>query len=642
MDKLKARVDGASLDILTENIETLGRLFPEVIAESSSDEGPRWVVNFEALKQILGEYCEDQAERYTFTWNGKARARHIAQAPSTGTLRPCEKESVNWDTTQNLFIEGDNLEVLKLLQKSYHRQVKMIYIDPPYNTGKEFIYPDRFQDNIDAYLQYTGQVDDEGLKLSANTETSGRFHTNWLNMMLPRLKLARNLLRDDGVIFISIDDGEVANLRKLCDEVFGEENFVANIIWEKKYTRANDAKWFSDNHDHILCYARSKEEFVIRPLPRNGKQTAAYSNPDNHFKGPWKATPLHAKSGANTSAYTFKNGASWKPPAGTYRRFNNDAMARMDEDGEIWFGEDGTQTPSRKSFLSEVKEGVTPITIWPYGEVGHNHEANNELKDLGLGGFFNNPKPTRLIRRMCTLTDTAARDGIVLDFFAGSATAADAVLRQNAEDGGCRRFVMVQLPEECDPKSEANEAGFTTIAEFAKERIRRTSRKIGDEQKQKAKDAKGKLPGTTEDIPKLDLGFKVFKLDASNIKPWDADFDNLEDTLLNAVENIKPDRSEADVLYELLLKYGLDLTVPIGERQIEGETVYFIGAGTLVVCLGDKIALKVVEGIAALKDELKPEVMRVVFKDAGFADDVVKTNAVQILRQTGIDDVKSL
>jgi len=642
MNRLEAQIDGVSVDILAKNIEILRGLFPDIFVEGSSETGPRWTVDFDALKQLLGAYAENAVERYGFTWNGKSQARRIAQTLSTGTLRPCPEESLDWDTTQNIFIEGDNLEVLKLLQKSYHKKIKMIYIDPPYNTGKNFIYPDRFQDNLATYLRYTGQTDEEGLKLSANAETSGRFHTNWLNMMYPRIKLARNLLRDDGIIFISIDDGEVASLRKLCDEVFGEENFVANIVWQKKYTRANDAKWFSDNHDHVLCYARSKEDFVICPLPRTDDQAAAYSNPDDHPKGPWKATPLHAKSGSNTSPYKFKNGIIWRPPTGTYRRYNDEAMARMEDSSEIWFGADEKQTPSRKSFLSEVKKGVTPITIWPYSEVGHNHEASNELKEMGLGGLFNNPKPTRLIRRMCILSDTDACDGIVLDFFGGSATTADAFIRQNAEDGGRRRFILVQLPEPCDPSSEASKAGYETISDFAKERIRRSSARIKVEREATVKEKAETLPGIVEDIPELDLGFKVFKLDASNIIPWDADFDNLDKALWNAVENIKPERTNSDVLYELLLKYGLDLTVPIEERKIGDQTVYTIGAGALIVCLSDDVSLEVVEGIAALKGELKPELMRVVFKDAGFKDDVVKTNAVQILRQAGIEDVKSL
>jgi adenine-specific DNA-methyltransferase len=626
MERMNAKIAGQSQDIVAENLEQLRKLFPEAFVEGANEDGNRWKVNFDTLREILGDYTEKKPERYSFTWNGKSRARRIAQTPSTGTLRPCPEESVNWESTKNIFIEGDNLEVLKLLQKSYHKKVKMIYIDPPYNTGKEFIYPDKFADNLDTYLKYTGQIDNEGLKLTANAETGGRYHTNWLNMMLPRLQLARNLLEDDGVIFISIDDTEAANLRKLADEIFGEENFIANIVWQKKYTRSNDAKYFSDNHDHILCYARSKENFTIRLLPRSEDQIAAYANPDNHHKGPWKATPLHAKSGTNTSAYTFANGQKWQPPTGTYRRFNDTTMATMEEKNEIWFGEDGTQVPAKKSFLSEVKQGVTPITIWPYDEVGHNHEANNELKELGLEGLFSNPKPTRLIRRMLALSDNETKDGIVLDFFCGSGTTAHALIGQNCEDRGNRRFILVQLPELCSEESEAKKAGYLTIADIAKERIRRAASKIEEDNRS----------------ANCDYGFKVLKLDSSSIKPWDADFDNVEEALLNSVENIKSDRLEVDVLYELLLKFGLDLAVLIEPRTIDGKTVYVIGEGALIVCLAKDISLDVVEGIATLKEELKPEIMRVVFKDSGFADDVVKTNAVQILKQAGIEDVKSL
>lgn len=620
------KMNGKSKDITADNILKLKELFPEAFTEDGSADyaDRRRRIDFEVLKELLGEYVSDKDERYSFTWNGKSKARMIAQTPSTGTLRPCKEESVDWDSTQNIFIEGDNLEVLKLLQKSYHKKVKMIYIDPPYNTGKDFVYKDNFKDNIKNYKKITGQVDGEGRNLSNNPETSGRYHTDWLNMMYPRLKLARNLLKDDGVIFISIDDGEVANLRKICDEIFGEENFIANLIWQKKYTRANDAKWFSDNHDHLLCYGKNKLGMKLNMLPRNDEQLAAYSNPDSHHKGIWKATPLHAKSGTNTSPYTFNNGITWAPPKGTFRRFNDESMRQMDVGNEIWFGNDGSQTPSRKSFLCDVKDGVTPVTLWPYEEVGHNHEANNELKALELGGLFNNPKPTRLLKRALILS--CDKKDLILDFFAGSGTTADTVLQFNAEDGGDRHYVVVQLPETCDEKSEAFKSGYKTIAEISKERIRRSATKIKEENPE--------YDG--------DLGFKIFKLDSTNIKPWEVDFDLTERTLEDFISNIKTDRREEDVLYEILLKYGLDLTLPITEHTIAGQKVFDIGMGALIICLSDAISLEVVEGIAKLKDELNPEIMRVVFKDSGFKDDVVKTNAVQILRTAGIVDVRSL
>jgi len=555
MEKLNPKTDGATTDIVGQNMEKLKELFPDVFTEGKID--------FDALRETLGDYVEDSQERYSFTWNGKSRARRIAQTPSTGTLRPCPEESVNWDTTQNLLIEGDNLEVLKLLQKSYHKRVKMIYIDPPYNTGKEFIYPDRFQDNLDTYLRYTGQIDDEGLKLSANAETSGRYHTNWLNMMLPRLKLARNLLRDDGVMFVSIDDTEAANLRKLCDEVFGEENFVANVVWEKKYSPSNDAKWLSDNHDHILVYAKNKEDWRPHLLPRTQDQVARYKNLDSDLRGPWKSSGLDAKTYSEAYDYpiVIPSGRKVNPPAGSCWRYSKQKFEQMVAENRIWFGEDGNNVPSIKRFLSEVKQGVTPLTVWRHQEVGHNQDATQELKSLfGTSAYFDTPKPVKLLKRIVQIS--SAEDDLCMDFFAGSCSTAEAVMRLNIEDGGSRCFLMVQLPEPCANGTRTFRDGFPNIAEISKERIRRVIQKIETEQKQKTRDEKKELLGTADSIPEINLGFKAFKLDVSNIKPWDADFDNLETALLDTVENIKPDRTEADVLYELLLKYGLDLREP--------------------------------------------------------------------------------
>ena len=416
MDKLKMH----SPNLVDSNIEKIAALFPNCVTEAQGENGElKKAVDFDLLKQELSQILvEGEQERYRLDWVGKKESILTANAPIAKTLRPCREESVNFDKTENLFIEGDNLEALKLLQENYLGKVKMIYIDPPYNTGNDFIYEDDFAESTDAFFEKSNQVDEEGNRLIANTESNGRFHSDWLSMMYSRLKLARNLLSDDGTIFISIDDGEVGNLRKIADQIFGESNFIANIIWQKKYTRANDAKWFSDNHDHILCYGKNKFGMTLNMLPRNNEQLAAYSNPDKHPKGVWKATPLHAKSGTNTNGYTFKNGITWKPPIGTYRRFNDDSMKKMDDGNEIWFGTDGKQTPSRKSFLCDVKSGVTPVTLWSYDEVGHNHEASNELKTLDLGGLFTNPKPTRLIKRALLLATN--KDDLILDFFAGS------------------------------------------------------------------------------------------------------------------------------------------------------------------------------------------------------------------------------
>ena len=638
MEKLNGKTDGSTMNVVEENITRLKELFPDAFTEGR--------INFDALRETLGDYIEDRQERYSFTWNGKSQARRIAQTPSTGTLRPCPDESVNWDTTENLFIEGDNLEVLKLLQKSYHKKVKMIYIDPPYNTGNEFIYPDRFADNLETYLQYTGQTDEQGLRLSPNAETSGRYHTNWLTMMLPRLKLARNLLCDDGVIWVSIDDIEAANLRQVCNEVFGEENFVASFIWEKRKTREN-RRVCSFNHDYIVCFARDKDGFQASRnlLPLTEEALSRYSNPDNDSRGDWQSVSLNAQAGHATPAQFYDivtpGGRKLSPPPGRCWSVTKGRLEELIAENRVWFGAEGTNVPRLKAFKSEANAGLTPHTLWTADEVGTTDSAKKALIALFEGhSVFETPKPVELLERVCRIS--MAQDDLALDFFAGCSPVAEAVINLNSQDGGSRRFIMVQLPEPCDETSEAYKAGYGNIAEIGKDRIRRVVKKVQSTQAEKAGEAKIRLPGTTEDVPELDLGFKVFKLDASNIKPWDGDFENLDKALWDAVENIKPERTEVDVLYELLLKYGLDLAVPIEEQKIGGKKVYVIGAGALIVCLADNISLDVLEGIAALKNELKPELMRVVFKDAGFKDDVVKTNAVQILRQVGIDDVKSL
>ena len=630
MEKLEPKTDGASQDIVADNIDKLRELFPDAFTEGSDADGPRWKVDFDALKACLGDYVEDERERYSFTWNGKDRARRIAQTPSAGTLRPCPEESVNWDTTQNLFIEGDNLEVLKLLQKSYHKQVKMIYIDPPYNTGGEFIYPDRFQDNLDTYLRYTGQVDDDGFKTSANSESAGRYHTNWLNMMYPRLRLARNLLKDDGVIFVSIDDHEVQNLRQIMDEVFGPENFIATIMWQKVFSPKNSARHFSVDHDYLIVYARSSETWTPQLLPRTKGQDDLYKNPDNDPRGPWTSSDLSARNyyGAGSYAVTSPGGRVFDGPApGRYWSISETRFWELNAENRIWWGTDKNSMPRFKRFLNKVQAGRVPQTLWKYSDVGHTQEAKKELLSRlefdSSESVFDTPKPTRLMQQMLRIGTKNDEQAIVLDFFAGSATLGDATMQLNAEDGGDRRYILAQLPEQTDAED------YATIADMGKARLRAAIKSISvDDDKAHAK--------TT------DLGFKVFKLSDSNIVPWAPSAGDLKTSLFDSVDNIRHDRSEADVLSELLLKYGLDLAVPIEARDINGKTVHIIGAGALVVCLADTVGLELVNGIAALKTELAPEVMRVVFKDNGFTNDVVKTNAVQILRQAGVEDVKSL
>lgn len=623
------KLDGKTPDLAAENIEQLRQIFPDVFEEGKID--------FDKLKQVLGEYVDDEKERYNFTWNGKGKALRLAQTPTTGTLRPCEAESKNWDDTQNLYIEGDNLEVLKLLQKSYHGKIKMIYIDPPYNTGGDFVYPDDFSDSIENYKRITGQVDDEGNRLGTNSEFNGRYHTDWLNMMYPRLRLARNLLSDEGVIFISIDDGEVGNLRKVTDEIFGESNFLANIIWEKKYTIANDAQFFSDNHDHILCYCKKISSFEIGKLPRTEEMNSAYKNPDNHLKGPWKATPLHAKSGSANSAnfrYTFKNGVVFTPPAGTFSRYSAETLKKMDDNNEIWFGKDGKSIPSRKTFLCDLKnDGIVPRTIIPYSEGGHNHEAVQETKDLLEDNVFNNPKPSRLLKLLLKIANTT-QNSTILDFFSGSATTSDAVMQLNTEDGGNRKFIMVQLPEPCADGTEAAKAGYKNICEIGKVRIRRAGEKIKAEIE--GQNAQLKIGEEPKKVP--DIGFKVFKLDSSNLKQWQPDYDDLEATLFDSISNYVEGRSELDVVYEIMLKMGMELTWPLETHTIGGNNVYEIGMGALMICLDDHITTEVAEGMAALYKELAPEAWRVVFKDNGFADDSAKVNIKEILKTAGLEE----
>lgn len=613
MEKLKMH----SPDLSQENIAKIRELFPGCVTEARDEATGklRLAVDFDQLRQELSDsIVEGPRERYRLDWPGRREALALANAPIAKTLRPSLEDSVNFDTTQNIFIDGDNLEALKLIQDTYLGRVKLIFIDPPYNTGGDFIYSDDFSEGYQEFLVSSNQKNANGDRFFANQETNGRFHSDWLTMMYPRLKLARSLLSEDGVIFISIDDGEVGNLRKICDDIFGEENLIANVVWQKKYTRANDARWFSDNHDHILCYAKQKIGMTLNLLPRNESQLSAYSNPDNHPKGPWKATPLHAKSGTNTSPYKFKNGVEWAPPVGTFRRFNDATMREMDQNDEIWFGGDGTQTPSRKSFLSEVKDGVSPVTIWPYNEVGHNHEASSELKSLGLGGLFNNPKPTRLIQRILELATSPGRNDIILDFFAGSSTTAHSVMIQNAADGGNRRFIMVQLEEVTSEKSEAFKGGFSTITSLSRERIRRAGHKI--------------LEGNCHPDWNRDVGFRVLKVDTSNMKDIYYRPDELsQGDLLEAVDNVKPDRTPEDLLFQVLVDWGVDLTLPIRRESLQGKTVFFVDDNALVACFDTGITEELVKELA------KHEPLRVVFRDNGFVSDAVKINVEQIFRQ---------
>jgi adenine-specific DNA-methyltransferase len=612
-----------SEDLLTTNISKLKELFPELVTEGKID--------FEAFRSIFGDEVEEGEEHYRFTWAGKANARREAQKPSTGTLRPAPEESVDWDNTQNLYIEGDNLEVLKLLQKGYAGKVKMIYIDPPYNTGKDFVYKDNYKDNLRNYQEITGQLNEEGNKTSTNSDSDGRFHSNWLNMMYPRLRLARNLLQNDGAVFMSIDDNEVENLKKIGNEIFGEDNFVADIIWHKKYGAANDAKYFSDVHDHILVFAKVKTIWKPNMFERPEELNAKYKNKDNDPRGRWIATNLSVKTYSKSNDYVIEGptGLKFSPPPSRAWVVSESKYAELLADNRITFGKEGTSRPYSKTFLSEVQNGIVPTTIWSYNDAGHNIGAKSEIRDLFSETTvpFDTPKPTKLLKRIINVGESEHKSDIVLDFFSGSGTTADAVYQFNIENGKKHQFIQVQLPEKTEEKSQAYVAGYKTIAEIGKERIRRAAKKIAEENPEKVKN--------------LDLGFKVFKLDTSNIKGWDGNPAMLDESLFDAQDNIKTDRTEHDVLYEILLKYGLDLTLPIEDKKIDDKTVFSVGFGALFICLSDAITSKVAEGIGAWKEELQPEICRVVFKDSGFTD-VEKTNSVQTLKRFGITEIKSI
>ncbi|EHP6945965.1 site-specific DNA-methyltransferase [Escherichia coli] len=616
-----------SMNITADNITKLKSLFPEAFNEDS--------VDFEVLKQLLGENVDDKEERYGLNWHGKRQARQLALTPSRGTLRPCKDESVDWHNTKNLMIEGDNLEVLKLLQKSYAGKVKLIYIDPPYNTGKDFVYPDNFQDNMKNYLEITGQTED-GARLSTNTETSGRYHTDWLNMIYPRLKLARNLLKEDGVIFISIDDTEVDNLKKVCSEIFGEENFVANIVWQKKYSPQNDATYFSDMHDHILVYAKQRKTskndsngWNIDFLPRSDEQNAAYKNPDNDPRGVWKSVDLSVKtySKANDYSITTPSGRIVTPPASRCWQVSEKRFVELCKENKIWFGENGNNVPSIKRFLTEVQDGVVPTTWWSYKECGHNQEAKQELKKLmeGESVFFDTPKPLRLLDRILHLATTNDKDCIILDFFAGSGTTAHATLNKNIADSGSRRYIAVQLPEKIDDEK------YYTISELTKERLRRAGKKV------------------REDNPewKGDVGFRVFKLDTSNIRPWEATAETLSEQLDAYVSPILEGRSEEDLLTELMLKRGIDLSVNVEVRQFDGLTVSCVDGGKLFTCFTRQIPASSVEaltkGIIDWHKSLKAGKDTVCyFLDDAFENNVAKTNLCAILEQHGLTNLHSL
>ena len=607
-----------SPDLADANIEKLAELFPGVITETVDADGqPQKAVNFDLLRQDLSNYVvEGPQERYQLDWPGKRAAAFTANAPIAKTLRPMREESVDFDATKNLFIEGDNLDALKLLQESYLGKVKLIYIDPPYNTGNDFVYSDDFAESAQDYLERSGQTDDTGAKLVANTEANGRFHSDWLSMIYPRLKLARNLLADDGALFVSTDDHESANLHRICDELFGEQNFRADLSWQKRYTRSNNTQDFTTVVEHILVYSRS-DAFAVNLLPRTDEADGRYTNPDNDIRGPWKGAsflnPATPDQRPNL-CYPITNprtGQVATPTANAWRRSKQE-FDRLQSEGLLYWGADGSApVPSIKMFLSEAR-GLTPINFWEHSYAGNTDDGTRDVASLFGSKLFDNPKPVQLMKRV--LEHATAPDSLVLDFFAGSGTMAHAVLAKNAEDGGSRRFIMIQLDETPDPKSEAAKQGYQTIAALCRERIRRAGVSVVD------------AAGLGADG--LDVGFRALKVDATNMAAvWRTPDQTDQQALLALEDSVKPGRSAEDLLFQVLLDWGLDLTMPITRKQLEGYEVFVVENDALIACFDPEVTPELVRAIA------KRDPLRVVFRDSSFASDDARINAEQIFRE---------
>ena len=653
MDKMKFE----SPDMTAQNIDRIAALFPNCITEMLDEEHStpekkvyKRAVNFELLKQMLSPDVVDGDEAYEFTWVGKKAAIVEANKPIRKTLRPCVAESKDWDTTENLYIEGDNLEVLKLLQESYLGKVKMIYIDPPYNTGNDFIYADDFMRSQEEENEQMGMYDEDKNRLFKNTDTNGRFHSDWCSMIYSRLLLARNLLTDDGVIFISIDDNEQENLKKCCDEVFGGQNFVAQLVWERAYAPKNDARFISNSHDYVLMYARNLANFVIGRLPRTEEANARYQNPDNDPRGVWKPSDLSVKTYNAACDYpiTTPSGRVIEPPAGRCWSLSKNAFLERLQDNRIYFGADGNSVPCMKRFLTELKyDGMAPTSIMFYKEVGHSQEGAKEVTKLLDAGAFDGPKPVRLLTRLLTLANLKD-DSIVLDFFSGSATTAHAVMQMNADKGSHIKYAMVQLPEMCDEEGTAYKAGFSTICEIGKERIRRAGEKIQEArleaialskhewdqtcyyvEHQEECDRLGHLPDEyfEKEHPPIDIGFRVLKLDDTNMKDVYYAPDDYDQGMLAGLEsNIKDDRTDLDLLFGCLIDWGLPLSLPYKSEQIDGCTVHTYNDGDLIACFDANIPESVVKEIA----QRRP--LRAVFRDSGFASSPEKINMFEIFK----------
>lgn len=614
MEKLKMQ----SHDVIGSNIQKIAQLFPNCVTERLGKDGkPEMAIDFEKLQEELSnDILTEGEERYQFTWPDKRVALRLANTPTTKTLRPCREESVDFDNTQNLYIEGDNLDVLKVLRETYLGKVKMIYIDPPYNTGNDFVYNDNFTQGRGEFEETSGLFDEEGNQMvdpmQRNTESNGRFHTDWLNMIYPRLKVARDLLSDDGVIFISIDDNEVENLKKVCDEIFGNSNFVSQVVWERSFAPINLKKHFSNSHDYILIYGKNIAITECHGLPRTEENSARYSNPDNDPRGPWQSDNTTVGPVIQSKVYELElpSGRKILPPSGRCWLYTKERFEEMIADKRIWFGTNGDNVPRLKRFLSEVKQGITPMSIWKHEEVGHSQSASQKLKKLFDGkAYFEYPKPVELLERCLALYTN--QYSLILDFFSGSATTAHAVIKLNAEDGGNRNFIMVQLPELTEEKSEAYKAGYKNICEIGKERIRRAGKKIKEES-----------PLTTQN---LDAGFRVLKLDTSNMEDvyYTPQEFNIQ-KLFN--ENVKADRTSEDLLFQAMLDLGIELSAKIEAKQIAGKTVHFVDDSYLVACFDRDVNETTITEIAKLRP------VYFVMRDASAANDNVIDNFEQIFK----------
>lgn len=620
MDKLRMQ----SSNGVEDNIMKIAQLFPDCVTETVDERNgqPKHLIDFEKLKQNLSDsVISERAERYQFTWPDKSKAILLANSPINATLRPCREDSVDFDNTQNLYIEGDNLDVLKCLKETYLHKVKMIYIDPPYNTGNDFVYEDDFAQSSEEYLANSGQFDEQGNRMFTNAESNGRFHTDWLNMIYPRLKVARDLLTDDGVIFISIDDNEVENLRKVCDEVFGEQNFIATLIWERAFAPKNDAKFISSSHDYIVMCAKRIENFKIGRLERTQEANARYSNPDNDPRGVWTSGDMLVKTYNKSCDYpiTTPSGKIVNPVPGRCWRFSEESFLEKVKDNRIWFGPEGNGVPRVKRFLSELKfEGMAPTSILFHKEVGHSQEGSKEVTALfGDKGVFDGPKPVRLLQRLLTLANLDD-NSIILDFFSGSASTAHAVMKMNAEKQKHCPFIMVQLPEHISEKKK--EQGYETVCEIGKERIRRAGKKIKEES-----------PLTTQD---LDTGFRVLKLDSTNMQDiYYSPKDISQADLFSQVDNVKPDRTGEDLLFQVMLELGTTLDSKIETTTIAGKTIYNVAEGYLVACFDPDVTDEVVKAIAQMQPAYA------VLRDTSMKDDSTATNFEQIFKTYSPDTV---